>query len=127
VLYMETNLVVSFKMPGRCGIRGSYRNERWAQTRHNRSGIVVKFRRSYIAKDAVCKVHHEAEFSLLLVSVLFFWSLCSTRVRESHVPVFWAYQVCSVHTSCSATPRDSRTEIILIAFCFEHDAVRCRL
>jgi hypothetical protein len=29
----------------------------------------VKFRRSYITKDAVFKVHNEAEFSLLLVPV----------------------------------------------------------
>jgi len=63
---METNFGASGKLPGRCGIRGSYRNDRRAQTSHHRSGIFVKFRRSYVAKDAICEVHHEAYFSLLV-------------------------------------------------------------
>lgn len=88
-----------------------------AQTRHESSWIVVKFRRSYIAKRTLF-VKYIMKLKL---------SLFSTRVLESHVPVFWVYHGCSVHTSSNTTPRDSRTEIVLIAFCFEHDAVRCRL
>jgi len=68
VLDMETNLGVSGKLPGLCGFRFSCQNDRREQTRHERSGIVVKFRRSYIEKDTVRQAHHEAEFSLLLIS-----------------------------------------------------------
>ena len=66
---METNLGVSGKLPGPCGFRVSCRNDSRAQTCHKRSGIVVKFRRSYIANDTVRQVHHESEFSLILISI----------------------------------------------------------
>ena len=56
VLDMETNLGVSGKLIGRCRDPRFIPKRQTGTDMSRRSGIVVKFRRSYIAKDAVCWV-----------------------------------------------------------------------
>jgi len=51
---METNLGVSGKLIGRCRDPRFIPKRQTGTDMSRRSGIVVKFRRSYIAKDAVC-------------------------------------------------------------------------